>query len=127
MGWTKDQMIEELEEEREELGQALDDIEAHGERFECHPSSEERHGLASVTVERRSKDPEGNPISETSVEKMRVCGYERAKEFPGDCHIITCPFVGDCDENGRFISREDQLWQFEDEQRMGEIMARDSP
>ncbi|KAK4450964.1 hypothetical protein QBC34DRAFT_493465 [Podospora aff. communis PSN243] len=34
MGWTKDQMIEEMEEEREELEQALDDIEAYGERFE---------------------------------------------------------------------------------------------
>ncbi|KAK0655284.1 GPR1/FUN34/yaaH family-domain-containing protein [Cercophora newfieldiana] len=34
MGWTKDQMIEEMQEAREELEQALGDIEAYGERFE---------------------------------------------------------------------------------------------
>lgn len=30
----KDQMIEEIQEEREDLERALDDIEAYGERFE---------------------------------------------------------------------------------------------
>jgi hypothetical protein len=34
MGWTKDQMIEEMQEAREELEQALDDIKAYGERVE---------------------------------------------------------------------------------------------
>ena len=34
MGRVKDQMIEQMEEDREYLQQALDDIEAYGERFE---------------------------------------------------------------------------------------------
>jgi hemerythrin superfamily protein len=35
MGFVKDQMIEQMEEERENLELALDDIKAYGERYQC--------------------------------------------------------------------------------------------
>ncbi|KAF7553692.1 hypothetical protein G7Z17_g3434 [Cylindrodendrum hubeiense] len=114
MGRSKDQMIEQMEEEREDLERALDDIEAFGENFECpdghcdskvcskscfarycfdwclthnHPSVEDRDGSTTVPVQH--------------------C----------DCHIVTSPFAGDVSE----------LWQFEQERQMLEMMARGSP
>ncbi|TFB02889.1 hypothetical protein CCMA1212_005011 [Trichoderma ghanense] len=35
MSWKKDRFTEEMEEERRNLDEALDDVEAFGEKFEC--------------------------------------------------------------------------------------------
>lgn len=161
MGRCKDQIIECMVEEHENLELALNDIEASGENFEwyvkgrytaiplrqlidsrspnkhcdstvcckscfarscfdwclthSHPSVEDADGTTPVKVQYHSKDAEGQLVSRTEIEHRRVCGHEEAREFPGDCNIVTCPFL------------EDELWEFEWEQQMQEMMARESP
>ncbi|KFH42924.1 hypothetical protein ACRE_062980 [Hapsidospora chrysogenum ATCC 11550] len=95
MGRLKDQMIEEMEEEREELERALDDIEAFGENFKCpneycdnkvctkscfarscfdwclqhnHPSIEDTDGTTTVEVHYHTKDAEGKLVTRTEAE-----------------------------------------------------------
>lgn len=63
---------------------------------------------------------------ETVIEQRRVCADGEANVFPGDCRIVTSPFVGN-DVDGVMTTAEDELWQFEHERQMKEIMARESP
>ncbi|KAK6854777.1 hypothetical protein PG995_009122 [Apiospora arundinis] len=143
MGRAKDEMIEDMEEQREELKTTLDDIEAYGEKFECpdqrceskvcgkacfarscfdwclehsHPSVEERDGETSVTVHVQSRDAEGNLASREVVEKQRLCGSPEARKRPGACRIVMSPF-----------GSEGDFWEFEQDQYFAEVMARDSP
>lgn len=159
--FNKDLIIERMEEEREDLEAALDDIEAYGERYEwyvwvarqflfaathsfyrshsehcdkeicskpcfarscfdwclthSHPSLENKDGEVEVTVQYTTKDSAGQVVSRTEVERRRVCGHQEARDFPGDCNIVSSPFVGDIDDEGRVHTAENQLWQFEQE------------
>ncbi|KAK4243256.1 hypothetical protein C7999DRAFT_18375 [Corynascus novoguineensis] len=155
MGYAKDQIIECMEEERNNLEQTLDEIESYGEGFECpnehcdsrvcsklcfarscfdwclthsHPSVEYLDGKISVEVNFVIRNVEGQLISETRIEQRRVCGDEEARSFPDSCKIVTSPFITDYDEDtGAVLTVEGQLWQFEEERRLGKVMARESP
>ncbi|KAG4273684.1 hypothetical protein FPRO04_09551 [Fusarium proliferatum] len=140
--FNKDLIIERMEEEREDLEAALDNIEAYGERYECpnehcdkkicskpcfarscfdwclthsHPSLESKDGEVEVTVQYTTKDSAGQVVSRTEVKRRRVCGHQEARDFPGDCNIVSSPFVGDIDDEGRVHTAWNQLWQFEQE------------
>jgi hypothetical protein len=91
-----------------------------------YPSVEDTDGTVSVEVQTITKDAEGQVVTSTGTEERRVCGHEDAKVFPGDCKIIASAFVGDFDDEA-VLTPESQLWQLEEERRMGAIMARDSP
>src|SRR5947209_6899745 len=91
-----------------------------------HPSVKDRDGTTSVTVRTTTKDANGQIVHSTEDEQRRICGSQEAKDSPGDCKIITSPFVLD-DVDGVIVTPENQLWQFEQERRMGEIMGRGSP
>jgi len=91
-----------------------------------HPSVEDKDGTVAVTVQCTTKDAQGQVVHQTTVEQRQVCGAEDARVFPGDCKIVTSPFVGDLDGDD-VLTPEDQLWQFEQEQRALEMMARESP
>ncbi|KAI9147394.1 hypothetical protein HJFPF1_12414 [Paramyrothecium foliicola] len=134
MGFVKDQMIEQMEEECENLELALDDIEAYGERYQCpgthsnrkvctkecfanscfdwcldhsHPSVKETDGTASVQVTTTTKDARGQLVTRTEIEERRICGHEGARDSPGDCVIITSSFKGiDDDEEGGGLETE---------------------
>ncbi|KJK84900.1 hypothetical protein H633G_11279 [Metarhizium anisopliae BRIP 53284] len=116
MGRAKDQLIEHAEQERENLEHALDDIEAYGESIECYPSRESKNGERSVVVVTVTKGADGQPISREEVEQRRICGHLDAVQYPGDCNIVTSPFFG-----------IGELREFETEQYMSNMMARNSP
>jgi len=64
-----------------------------------------------------------------SVDSPRpYCGSEIGRQlgcmFLVIASIISCLFSTDVDEIGRLLSREAQLWQFNHEGRMGEIVLR---
>ncbi len=83
-------------------------------------------GVVSIEVKYITRDAGGQLVSQTEVEDRRVCGHEEAEA--GNCKIVTSPFVGDFDDDaGVLITPENQLWRFEEERRMMEVMARDSP
>ncbi|KAI1112002.1 hypothetical protein F5Y14DRAFT_283976 [Nemania sp. NC0429] len=135
MGQVKDQMMEAEEEERQNVEQALEDIEAYGDRYQCpnehcrdqvcskkcfaggcfdwcltheRPSVEEIHGTVSVEIRHITTDAEGNSVSYTEVEKRRVCGHENANANAsrGDCNIIIAPFAGRSDFDEYQMERE---------------------
>lgn len=81
-----------------------------------YPSMETKDGERSVVVVNVTEGAEGQPISKTEVEQRRVCGHQDAVKHPGDCNIVTSPFLG-----------IEELWEFETEQYMSNVMARDSP
>ncbi|KAI0902740.1 hypothetical protein F4823DRAFT_406947 [Ustulina deusta] len=157
MGYFKHQMmesmLEEQREEREDLELTLDDIEAVGEDFKCpnercdesvcskscfarscfdwclthsHPSVEDVDGTVSVTIGYSTRDDQGRLVCRTEVEQRRRCGHEEARVSGRDCKVVVSPFRGD-DVDGVVVTPEGQLWQFEHERYMGEIMARESP
>jgi hypothetical protein len=85
-------------------------------------------GVVSIEVKYITRDADGQLVSQTEVEDRRVCGHEEAQTSSGNCKIVTSPFVGGFDDDSRvLITPENQLWQFEEERRMMEVMARDSP
>jgi len=77
-------------------------------------------------VRTTTKDANGQIVDRTEDEQRRICGSQEVKDSPGDCKIITSPFVLD-DVDGVFVTPENQLWQFEQERRLGEVMGRGSP
>lgn len=91
-----------------------------------YPSVENTDGTVSVEVHTTTKDAKGQVVTLTDAEERRVCGHENAKIYPGDCKIITSAAVGYFDDEA-VLTPESRLWQLEDERRMGDIMACDSP
>ena len=77
---------------------------------------EDRDGTITVGTQTITKDGEGNLVSVTGEEVRRLCAYEDARRFAGDCNIVSSPFMAVND-----------LWYFEQERQMREMMARDSP
>ncbi|KAI1368200.1 hypothetical protein F5Y08DRAFT_335974 [Xylaria arbuscula] len=144
MGRVKDQMIEAEMEERQNVEQDLEDIEAYGDRYypneHCRekvcskacfargcfdwcltherPSVEETHGTVSVKTHYTKKDAEGELVSYTKVEERRVCGHENANANAplGDCNIVTAPFACESDFD-----------EYEMDQQFQEMMAKGSP
>ncbi|KAI0413550.1 hypothetical protein F5X98DRAFT_351803 [Xylaria grammica] len=128
MGVCKDQMIHQMEEERADLEETLDDIEVYGERFMCprcdgkacnkhcfarscfdwclthsYPSVEDRDGTASITVRTTTKDSNGQVVDRIEDEQRRVCGSREARNSPGRCRTITSsPSVSDIIEDRQF-------------------------
>lgn len=75
-----------------------------------HPFVEDKDGTVSVKMQCTTKDAEGKLMTRTDVEQQRVCGHQEARDFPGDCKIVTSPFVGDVG-GGVVLTPENQLWQ----------------
>ncbi|KAI8954981.1 hypothetical protein F4801DRAFT_415909 [Xylaria longipes] len=63
MGFCKDQMIEQMQEEREDLEITLDEIEVYGKRFKC-----------TIT-----KDVDGQIVHRTEDEQRRICRSQEAR------------------------------------------------
>ncbi|KAK1843028.1 hypothetical protein CCHR01_14333 [Colletotrichum chrysophilum] len=110
MGYAKEQLIQAMEEEREDLTQTLDDVEAVGENYACpnndceskvcskscfvrrcfdwcltheRPSTEDTDGEIAVQFRYTTKDVSGHVVSRTKTENRRVCGHQAAREYPG--------------------------------------------
>ncbi|KAI0532065.1 hypothetical protein GGR58DRAFT_491681 [Xylaria digitata] len=139
-----------MQEEREDLEVTLDEIEAYGEHFKCpqcdskacdkpcfakscfdwclthsYPSVEDRDGTVSIKVHTITKDVDGQIVDRTEEEQRRICGSQEARDSPGNCGIITSPFVSDV-VDGVVLTPKNQLWQFEQERYMQEVMGRES-
>ena len=76
---------------------------------------EDIDGTVSVTTKHTTRDAEGQLVHREVVEQRRVCGHQEAQDYPGDCNIVSSPFI------------DGGLWRFEEERRMAEVMARESP
>jgi hypothetical protein len=66
-------------------------------------------------------------VTRTESEERRICGHQAARDSPGDSVIVTSTFKGIDDDEGGILTPENQLWHFEQERRMREMMAHDSP
>jgi hypothetical protein len=81
-----------------------------------HPSVEDRDGTATVKTHTVTRDGEGNLVDLTGEEDRRLCGHDDARRCPGDCNIVCSSFMD-----------ASEMWYFEQERHMREMMARDSP
>ena len=59
-----------------------------------HPSVKDRDGTISVEMHWYTEDRSGNRISRVMVDQQQVCGHQNARRFPGNCRIVTSPFIG---------------------------------